>query len=79
MRNRQQVTLLSTLLTAALVALGIGVLIKFLLSRQSRIEATQNKIVELLGQLDPIARMQVAQHVVEAELDKLPVKSTSEA
>lgn len=79
MSKRRQATLITGLLTAALAALGIAVLIKSLMGRQSRIEATQNKIVELLDQLDPLARMQVAQHVVEAELVKLPVKSSSEA
>jgi hypothetical protein len=79
MRKRKQLTLVSGLLIATSVALVIALLIRFLYGRQSKIQDTQKQIVDLLGQLDPIARMQVAQHVVETELNKLPVKSLSNA
>ena len=75
MRKPKQITLVSGLLIATSVALGIALLFRFLYGRQTKIQDTQKQIVSLLSQLDPIARMQVAQHVVETELNKLPVKS----
>lgn len=68
MRNRQQFALIAGVLVTSVIV--IVFLIRSLMGRQAKIEDAQKQIVSLLDQLDPIARMQVAQHVVETELSK---------
>jgi hypothetical protein len=51
---------------------GAGVVLSFqpLQERHEKIAATQEQIVSMLDELDPIAKAQVAEYVLEAELAK---------
>jgi len=54
----------------ALFGAGIALAAKPLEERKTRIEATQEEIISLLDQLDPVAKAQVAEYVAEAEFAK---------
>ena len=58
------------LIPVALFGAGIVLAAKPLEERKTRIEATQEEIISLLDQLDPVAKAQVAKHVAEAEFAK---------
>ena len=49
---------------------GIALVAEPLAQRHKKIEATQEEIISLLDQLDPVAKAQVAKHVAEAEFAK---------
>jgi uncharacterized protein YgbK (DUF1537 family) len=68
-RRRAQARALRLLIIAA-AALGTALLVHSLMGRQAKIEETQEKIASLLGELDPIARLQVAEYVIETEIGK---------
>ncbi len=48
---------------------GIVIVVKALMGRQAKIEDIREEIISLLEELDPIARVQVAEYVIEKELD----------
>lgn len=58
----------SFIITAAVV--GILFIARGLRSRQARIEETREQIAALLDELDPLARVQVADYVIEREREK---------
>lgn len=67
---RKQARFVSALLIIAAAAVGILFVARALRSRQARIEETQEEIAALLDKLDPLARVQVAEYVVEREAAK---------
>ena len=68
--GRRQVRLFSALFILALAAVGILIVARGLKSRQARIEETQERIAALLDELDPLARVQVADYVIDRERAK---------
>jgi len=58
------------LIPVALYVAGVVLVAKPLEERKARIEATQEEIISLLDELDPVAKAQVAKHVAEAEFAK---------
>jgi hypothetical protein len=57
-------------LSAVLFGAGIALALSPLRERRAKIEMTQQEIVALLDQLDPVAKAQVAEYVVQEELAK---------
>jgi uncharacterized membrane protein YebE (DUF533 family) len=57
-------------LPVGLFGAGIALAVKPVQERRAKIEMTQQEIVALLDQLDPVAKAQVAEYVVQAELAK---------
>ena len=70
-RRRNLAAFLTILMVFIGASLAVAVLVRGLLGRQARIEETREKISGLLSELDPVARIQVAQYVVEKELDRV--------
>jgi hypothetical protein len=59
------------LIPVALCGAGILLAVKPLQERQTKIEGTQEQIISLLDQLDPVAKAQVAEYVAKTELGKI--------
>ena len=68
--SRKRARFITALLIIAVAAVGIVVVARGLKSRQARIEEAQEQIAALLDELDPLARVQVADYVIERERDK---------
>ncbi len=62
--------LASWFIPVALYIAGILLVAESLEERHARIEATEEEIISLLDQLDPVAKAQVAAYVAQAEFGK---------
>jgi hypothetical protein len=67
---KKSTRLIAALLVVAAAAVGILFIARALRSRQTKIEETQAEIAALLDELDPLARVQVADYVIEREREK---------
>jgi flagellar basal body-associated protein FliL len=68
--SKRQVRLILALFIIAAAVVGILFIARTLKSRQARIEETQEEIAAMLDELDPLARVQVADYVIEREREK---------
>jgi hypothetical protein len=58
----------SWLIPVGLIAVGIEL---FLSERQEGIKATGDEIIDLLDELDPIARAEVVKYIVDQEMERI--------
>jgi hypothetical protein len=58
------------LIPTALYIAAAVFLVKYLGKRRTKIESTQDQIVSLMDDLDPVAKLQVADYVAQKELGK---------
>lgn len=53
-----------------MIGAGVALSLKGLQERERKIQETEQQILGMFGQLDPLARVQVAKHVAEVEFGK---------